>query len=834
MASLRHVFVLALVALAAASAATSAHAGQGFFVGVDEDAILWRDSQLTASVARAAGVKAIRVTVQWRPGQSRVPDPVQQRLDRAIVDAYGLRVVATVYGRAEDAPRTPEARQQYCEFASDLLRRNPTLADVVVWNDPNDIAFWSPQFGARNASVAPADYAALLATCWDAMHSARPRANVVAVAVSKRAQTPLTAGRSHNVAAWWRLIGAAYKKSGRKLPLFDTVGHIAHPVTSAERPWSRHADALVGVGDYSRLTAAVARAFYRTKQPVPGRGTVSIWYLAQGFQTAPDGAKAGLYGGRESDAAPVPAWAAAAATDNREGPAPDQATQLADAIRIAACQPGVGAYFNFHLADESQLEGWQSGVLWADWSVKPSYAAFRRVLTDVNARAIDCSAFAHTGIPPAMAQTQATVALGLSDVRVAAISPFSATVTWRTSTPAHGRAAFGLPENGASLWSSQTVNTLEHRATVRGLQWGTTYRVWMTSFTDDGQRGQASVDLRTLPLPQAPVASVDPRAGAVLLDGSPFFPMMVWGQCPDVFQSNLAAGINLFADNPCGGLQTQLNALGGRALSAAVGGKDGGSGPGLIGYFHPDEPDGAGMTAAALPPPPAGAPNIRFLTLTNHFYSGAAPLPQGRGMYPGLIAASDVVGFDLYPLQEWCRADRLGDVFTSQQELVRMSPQKATFQWIEVDGWRCPSGKTAVTPATVKAESWLAIAGGAHGLGFFPGVWPAHIGAAIADVSRDVAALGPALLAPSLGARSDNAHVKVGARAHEGIVYVIAVNAGYTATRATVRVGPLGDRSLTVVGENRRVDARGSQFVDSFAPLAVHVYAAEPPTSALD
>jgi hypothetical protein len=203
-------------------------------------------------------------------------------------------------------------------------------------------------------------------------------------------------------------------------------------------------------------------------------------------------------------------------------------------------------------------------------------------------------------------------------------------------------------------------------------------------------------------------------------------------------------------------------------------------------------------------------------------------------MYPSLIAASDVVGFDLYPLQEWCRADRLGDVFTSQQELVRMSPQKATFQWIEVDGWRCPSGKTAVTPATVKAESWLAIAGGAHGLGFFPGVWPSHIGNAIADVSKDVAALGPALLAPSLAARSDNPHVKVGARSHEGVIYVIAVNAGYTATRATIRVGPLGDRPLTVVGENRRVDADGSRFTDSFAPLAVHVYAVEPPTSALE
>ena len=37
--------------------------------------------------------------------------------------------------------------------------------------------------------------------------------------------------------------------------------------------------------------------------------------------------------------------------------------QLADAIKIADCQPLVGAYFNFHLVDERDLAGWQSGVV---------------------------------------------------------------------------------------------------------------------------------------------------------------------------------------------------------------------------------------------------------------------------------------------------------------------------------------------------------------------------------------------------------------------------------------------------------------------------------------
>jgi hypothetical protein len=69
----------------------------------------------------------------------------------------------------------------------------------------------------------------------------------------------------------------------------------------------------------------------------------------------------------------------------------DQASQLTDAIRVAYCQPAVGGFFNFLLADESNLHGWQSGVLFADWAPKPSYRAFKNVIAEVNARRVDCA-----------------------------------------------------------------------------------------------------------------------------------------------------------------------------------------------------------------------------------------------------------------------------------------------------------------------------------------------------------------------------------------------------------------------------------------------------------
>jgi hypothetical protein len=823
----RRVLVLTLAGLAAALLHAPSGAAKTFFVGLDEDALLSGDARQASSVARTLGVGAVRVTVRWHPGESMLPSHYQRLLDRTLVESWGLRVVVSVFGAAADAPRTDTARTQYCDFVADLLRHNPTIRDVVVWNDPNDGAFWSPQLASNGTSVAPADYGRLLARCWDTLHKARPGVNVVALTVSRTGSR----ATGHTTAAWYRKLGAAYRASGRLRPLFDTVGHIPHPEGSAERPWIRHGSAgPIGQGDYDVLVKTLGKAFGWTGQPLPGNPPVSIWYLAQGFQTNPDPAKAALYVGNESDASPLAAWSEAAASDDRQGAAPDQATQLADAIALAYCQPKVGAFFTFQLVDEPRLEGWQSGVLWADWTPKPSYVALRRLLAQIKAGSFDCSSFTATGVPPRPAPTPPPgPALQISHLRVTSLSAMSAEVAWRTSVPSARRVAYGLTDGGPTVWAAAGGSPVEHQARLYGLSSGTAYRITVDAFTEDGQRAQAQLELATPGLPGSVRASVQWPSATLLVDGEPFFPLMVWSQCPDGYGASLAAGINLFAENPCGGLQAQLDALGGRALSAGVAGKDGGSGAGLVGFFYPDEADAFGFTGESLPPPPLGVPTQpSFLTLTNHFYSAAAPLPQGRSMYPGLIAKSDVVGFDLFPLQEWCKPDRLDDVYHAQQELVRLAAGKPTFQWIEAAEWRCPGGKTAVTPATVRAESWLAIAGGARGLGFFPGYWSPTIGRAIAGVSRELAALGPVPFAPSVNARVEHPHVRIAARSHAGALYVFAVNAGYTPVQAKLRVPGLGSRPVNVLGEGRRFGARDGSFTDSFAPLGVHLYVVEP------
>jgi hypothetical protein len=228
-----------------------------------------------------------------------------------------------------------------------------------------------------------------------------------------------------------------------------------------------------------------------------------------------------------------------------------------------------------------------------------------------------------------------------------------------------------------------------------------TYRVWA---------GNAVLDLTTPPAPVSPIAGISDRA--IVLDGHRYFPILVLAQCPTGYERSLKAGVTLYVRNPCGGIKEQTTALDRRALSLTGAGEAGIGGPGVIGWYYPDEADLKRMTGETLPrfPQLSVTGRLRVLTLSNHFYSRTTPLKEGRSIYPGLIAKADVVGFDLYPLQEFCDQSWLSDVAPAQRELVQLSGGRPTFQWIEVSSFKCDAPALRVTPATIRAETWLAVA----------------------------------------------------------------------------------------------------------------------------
>ena len=414
--------------------------------------------------------------------------------------------------------------------------------------------------------------------------------------------------------------------------------------------------------------------------------------------------------------------------------------------------------------------------------------------------------------------TTTTPAPPTSALQITALTPFAVTAAWHTDTPTTDRVSVALAGLPPTLWSAPVGRMTDHRVTVGGLALDSDYTVSVAGHT---------VAFHT-PRPTGSIVA-STGGGAILLNGEPFLPLMIWGECPEAYGPAVAAGVDLVADNPCGGAAQQVAALAGSALSAGIAGDSDWQNPSLIGWFYPDEADGRGLTGATLPslPPSSQVGRIRFLTLTNHFYSRSAPPPQGKAIYPGLVAKADVVGFDLYPLQEWCTSD-LTPTYLAQQELVRLASGKPTFQWIEAGPMRCKGRPgTAVTAATVQAESWLALVAGAHGLGFFPGEWTPAIGAAITSVTRVAKAIAPALLAPPVPATATGGVVAT-ARELDGAAYVIAVNPLRRLVQTRISTAVAGSRSFSVLGSARAVGADGGTITDWLGPLAARVYVSSP------
>jgi hypothetical protein len=387
------VVTTAVVALLAAPAA----AGPGLLVGVSEDSMKWSDTAptLTRAHLRRLGIGAIRVTLRWSPGQSRPRGKTMIALRRALQASAGRRLVLAVYSRADRAPQIARLRSRYCGYVAVLLAHAPQVSDVVIWNEPNSSTFWRPQFDADGRSAAAPAYERLLAECWDDLHAVRPDVNVIAASAPRGNNDPAAARPSHSPVRFYRELGRAYRESGRDRPIFDTVGHNPYPKTSAEPPWATHDDGTIGEGDYETLVSVLTEAFAGTAQPVPG-ADLSIWYMEDGFQTRVDPAFSRDYVGTETDAWALDPDDARSARDRlhpRGLRTIDQASQLADAVRLAYCQPYVGAFFNFLLVDEERLTGWQSGLLWSNWQPKPSYWVFQQAVANVRSGWVDCAAY---------------------------------------------------------------------------------------------------------------------------------------------------------------------------------------------------------------------------------------------------------------------------------------------------------------------------------------------------------------------------------------------------------------------------------------------------------
>jgi hypothetical protein len=327
----------------------------------------------------------------------------------------------------------------------------------------------------------------------------------------------------------------------------------------------------------------------------------------------------------------------------------------------------------------------------------------------------------------------------------------------------------------------------------------------------------------------------------ISVGGKPFFPLMLIDQCtPEDVARARRLGMNLILNEQCDGLSVrrQLTMIQSNSLAVlAIAGRHV-RGSGLVGWTYPDEPENNGWTPASLrrahPYERGNADGLlSFLTTTGGFFrqpyrDPRVPLP----VYGKFAHMADVAGFDLYP-RNHCLSD-LDVVYDAQRQFVRMTSGMPTFQWIETGPIR-PSycGGFQLSPTELRAEVWLAVVGGARGIGFFTHTWsPAHssfdvtpaLQRTMKKLSDFLGAVQPGLLGRTTLAGANSGAIKVLARSANGRTYVFAVNASRDWVNAVVHVPRLRDGQARVLGEKRTVPVGNERFIQNFAPLDVHVY----------
>jgi hypothetical protein len=354
----------AAVFAALALAGPASAAGPTLVIGAAEDSV----RQPTIVTARAqldllslAGLRAVRVTSRWSPGLTE-PVPEEQAalgVVSAAASLTGMRVFVAVFNTdSTTTPLSDTDQAQFASYAAAIARKNATIRDFVIGNEPNLNRFWMPQFGPGGSDAAATAYESLLARTYDSLKAVSPRINVIGGAVSPRGgDKPDGIRPTHSPTSFIADLGTAYRQSGRTLPIMDSLAIHPYQDNSSVPPGFTHPNnTTIAIADYGKLVTLLGNAFDGTAQQ---GSALPIVYGEFGVETTIPAAKASLYSGTE----PASVKPVDAVTQGRF---------YREALALAFCQPNVTTFFFFHAIDERDLDRWQSGMFYADDTPKAS------------------------------------------------------------------------------------------------------------------------------------------------------------------------------------------------------------------------------------------------------------------------------------------------------------------------------------------------------------------------------------------------------------------------------------------------------------------------------
>ena len=355
-------WLLAATALSAALL-TGAAAAPAADIGANDDSGKYAPDAGAALYAQMAslGMRQVVIPARFKPSEPLV---VQDKaaLDATIPAAVaaGLKVVLDVYPyptrEIEQGLATPSL---FGSYAGELADIYPQVKQFIVGNEPNQPAFWRPQFGSGGHNVSAAAFGQLLATTYDSLKAVDPKITVVGVGLSPRGNDRPDARNniSTSPVRFLRALGTWYRASGRDKPLMDAFSFHPYP-NKATDPLDRgYAWPNAGFVNLDRIKQALWDAFQGTPQATTLQG-LKLDLDEVGWQVGTKG---------------EPGY-----TGSENVPVTDEATQAAiygDLVRRAACDPDIAEVSFFGFQDDGSRLGFQAGLEGLDGILRPSATA---------------------------------------------------------------------------------------------------------------------------------------------------------------------------------------------------------------------------------------------------------------------------------------------------------------------------------------------------------------------------------------------------------------------------------------------------------------------------
>lgn len=313
------------------------------------------------------GLDEDRMTVLWDASH---PTTIGESafLDRSIAKAVtaGIDVRLAIRPARANAIGLSAARaRQFGAFTALVAKRYPQVRTFVIGNEPNQPRFWQPQY-VKGKAVAAQGYEQALADAYDDLKAVDPTLVVVGAVLSSRGNDfpGAASNASRSPLRFIHDLGVAYAKSKRTAPIMDEFGFHAYPRSNRDSLARGLQWPGAGFANLARVKQALWDAFGGTAQPTVETG-LRISVDEVGWQTAIPQSSQASYTGLEN---------VSVTSDSA------QAKIYGQLIADAACDSSIADVLFMPFVDESQLGGFQSGLVRADGTLRPSYAVVQNDL----------------------------------------------------------------------------------------------------------------------------------------------------------------------------------------------------------------------------------------------------------------------------------------------------------------------------------------------------------------------------------------------------------------------------------------------------------------------